>query len=413
MFALPSLTSMRARRAVTTVGLFGAAILVASACSSGSGRSATTAGATNAAPARVAPPPTTAPPTNPPVSIAVGSSSLGPIAVDASGRTLYSYDKDTPGSGTSACNGACAAAWPPALVGSQASAGPGLTGMVGLVTRADGTHQVALNGHPLYRFSGDQGSGDTTGDGFGGIWHVVHTSASPATTNPAPAVAAGTGTSSAPYAASSHPPTTSAPANGSPATINAGSSSPPNTNPAPAVAPGNRPASPPAGAQPPASTTPAKNTRATIAAGSSSLGSIVVDAAGRTLYRYDKDTPGSGTSACNGACATAWPPALVTGTPTAGPGVSGTIGMITRADGTHQITLDGHPLYRFSGDQGPGDTTGNGFGGIWHVVRTSASPASTPPASTPPTPTPPASTPPASTPPTTTPPASSGPWPGY
>jgi predicted lipoprotein with Yx(FWY)xxD motif len=51
--------------------------------------------------------------------------------------------------------------------------------------------------------------------------------------------------------------------------------------------------------------------------------------------------------------------------------VPGTIGVITRTDGTQQVTLDGHPLYHFSGDKAAGDTNGNGFGGIWHVVTTS------------------------------------------
>jgi predicted lipoprotein with Yx(FWY)xxD motif len=105
-----------------------------------------------------------------------------------------------------------------------------------------------------------------------------------------------------------------------------------------------------------------------LAVGRSSIGTIVVDNAGRSLYRFDKDTPGSGSSACNGACAAAWPPDLVQGAPTAGPGVTGSLGVVTRADGTHQLSLDGHPLYRYVGDQAPGDTTGNGFGGIWHVV---------------------------------------------
>jgi predicted lipoprotein with Yx(FWY)xxD motif len=122
--------------------------------------------------------------------------------------------------------------------------------------------------------------------------------------------------------------------------------------------------------------TPAPGHPATIAVGTSSLGPIVVDDSGHTLYRYDKDTPGSGMSACNGACATAWPPAIVTGQPSAGAGVAGTIGTITRADGSQQVTLDGHPLYRFAGDQSTGDTTGDGFGGIWHVVHANASAAS-------------------------------------
>jgi predicted lipoprotein with Yx(FWY)xxD motif len=116
----------------------------------------------------------------------------------------------------------------------------------------------------------------------------------------------------------------------------------------------------------------------TLEVGSTALGRLVVDSAGHTLYRFDKDTPGSGTSACTGACATAWPPDLVSGQPTVASGVAGTIGVITRADGTRQVTLDGHPLYRFAGDGAPGDTNGDGFGGIWHAVHaTPAGAAST------------------------------------
>jgi predicted lipoprotein with Yx(FWY)xxD motif len=114
---------------------------------------------------------------------------------------------------------------------------------------------------------------------------------------------------------------------------------------------------------------------ATVKAATSSLGSIVVDASGRTLYHFDHDTAGSGTSACTGTCATTWPADLVTGTPTAGAGVTGTLGVITRSDGGQQVTLDGHPLYHFSGDSAPGDTNGNGIGGIWHVVSATAAPA--------------------------------------
>jgi predicted lipoprotein with Yx(FWY)xxD motif len=131
------------------------------------------------------------------------------------------------------------------------------------------------------------------------------------------------------------------------------------------AAPTSQPAAP---ASQPAAPAPAT----TIAARTTSLGSIVVDSSGRTLYRFDKDMPGSGSSACNAACATTWPPAAVSGQPKAGTGVAGAIGQITRADGSQQVTLDGHPLYRFSGDQASGDTNGDGFGGIWHVVSAGA-----------------------------------------
>lgn len=115
---------------------------------------------------------------------------------------------------------------------------------------------------------------------------------------------------------------------------------------------------------------------ATVGVGTTSLGSVVVDASGLTVYKFDKDTVGSGTSACTGNCATTWPAETVSGTPTAGTGVPGTIGVITRTDGTQQVTLDGHPLYHFSGDKAAGDTNGNGIGGIWHVVTTSGAASS-------------------------------------
>jgi predicted lipoprotein with Yx(FWY)xxD motif len=115
---------------------------------------------------------TPSPPSGPPVTIALGASPLGQVAVDASGHTLYRFDMDTPGSGTSSCDRACAAAWPPALLSGQPTAGPGLIGTLGVVTRTDGTKQISLDGHPLYRYAGDQNPGDTTGDGIGGIWHA-------------------------------------------------------------------------------------------------------------------------------------------------------------------------------------------------------------------------------------------------
>jgi predicted lipoprotein with Yx(FWY)xxD motif len=161
--------STRARRALAISALSGAGLVVAAACSSGTPSSTSATGPV---------PTATQTGSHSATSIAVGRSSLGTIVVDNAGRTLYRFDKDTPGSGSSACTGACAAAWPPDLVQGAPTAGPGVTGTLGVVTRADGTHQLTLDGHPLYRYVGDQGRGDTTGDGFGGIWHVVHTATS-------------------------------------------------------------------------------------------------------------------------------------------------------------------------------------------------------------------------------------------
>jgi predicted lipoprotein with Yx(FWY)xxD motif len=99
----------------------------------------------------------------------------------------------------------------------------------------------------------------------------------------------------------------------------------------------------------------------------SSLGSFLVDSQGMTLYLYTKDTPN--TSNCYGGCATAWPPLLTTGAPTAGAGVDDSkLGTTTRTDGSTQVTYNGWPLYYFAGDHAAGDTTGEGKGGVWYVI---------------------------------------------
>jgi len=97
-----------------------------------------------------------------------------------------------------------------------------------------------------------------------------------------------------------------------------------------------------------------------------------------TLYTFDKDTTGATTSACTGACATAWPPLTATGTPTAGPGVPGTLGTISGS----QVTWDGHPLYRWMGDKAPGDVTGDGINGF-HTAKVSTSGGTAPSTATP------------------------------
>jgi predicted lipoprotein with Yx(FWY)xxD motif len=100
------------------------------------------------------------------------------------------------------------------------------------------------------------------------------------------------------------------------------------------------------------------------------LGSVLVDSQGHTLYLFEADK--TSTSTCAGACASAWPPAVVSGMPTAGAGVNARlIGTTKRADGTMELTYNNHPLYRFSGDAAPTDAKGqdiNGFGASWYVV---------------------------------------------
>ena len=95
---------------------------------------------------------------------------------------------------------------------------------------------------------------------------------------------------------------------------------------------------------------------------------VLTNADGLTLYWFAPDTPTA--SKCTGSCAAYWPP--VTGKPTGGPGVTGRLGTIKRADGAVQVTYDGHPLYTYVGDSGTGQARGNNLnlnGGLWYDVR--------------------------------------------
>ncbi len=97
---------------------------------------------------------------------------------------------------------------------------------------------------------------------------------------------------------------------------------------------------------------------------------VLTNSAGFTLYWFVPDT--STTSKCTGTCATYWPP--VTGPLIAGPGVTGTLGTITRPGGIVQATYDGHPLYTYVADTAPGQAKGNGInasGGLWHEMTVS------------------------------------------
>src|ERR1700760_770795 len=85
--------------------------------------------------------------------------------------------------------------------------------------------------------------------------------------------------------------------------------------------------------------------------------SVVTNAQGFTLYSFAPDTATA--SKCTGACAQIWPP--VTGPAAAGQGVTGTLGTITRSDGSKQITYNGHPLYTYTADTAAGQAKGNGI----------------------------------------------------
>ena len=128
---------------------------------------------------------------------------------------------------------------------------------------------------------------------------------------------------------------------------------------------------PAAGASSPAGAAPAS------AAGGGALAmtivsgtAVVTNSKGMTLYWFVPDS--STASKCSGSCATYWPPVI--GAVTAGSGVTGTLGSITRPDGTTQASYDGHPLYTYVGDSAPGQAKGNGLnisGGLWYEMTVS------------------------------------------
>ena len=127
----------------------------------------------------------------------------------------------------------------------------------------------------------------------------------------------------------------------------------------------------------PAAATPRVGTVLT-ANSTAQLGTVVVDGQGFTLYRFDKDSAKPPTSNCADDCAQKWPPVLATpGTPLTVEGVEQeAVGTINRADGTIQLTLNGWPVYRYSGDPQPGATSGQGVGGgEWAAVTPTGSKA--------------------------------------
>jgi predicted lipoprotein with Yx(FWY)xxD motif len=109
---------------------------------------------------------------------------------------------------------------------------------------------------------------------------------------------------------------------------------------------------------------------ASVKLASTPLGNVLVDAKGRTLYLFEADK--GAMSQCAGACATAWPPLDTTGKPTAGAGVDAArLSTTERADGSIEVTYNGHPLYTYAGDTAPGQTSGqgvDGFGAKWYVL---------------------------------------------
>lgn len=108
-----------------------------------------------------------------------------------------------------------------------------------------------------------------------------------------------------------------------------------------------------------------------------SLGPILTDADGNTVYLFEKDEADE--SYCSGECASVWPPVTTDGDAQAGDGADASLlTTIERDDGTQQVAYDGHPLYLYQGDSKPGDANGNGldqFGAEWYALTPDGSTA--------------------------------------
>ncbi|MFL9680712.1 MULTISPECIES: SCO0930 family lipoprotein [Streptomyces] len=240
------------------------------------------------------------------------SEELGPVVTDGAGFTLYRFDQDTANPPTSTCAGDCAAAWPPVLV-DDATAGRGLdAALIGSVKRADGSLQLTLAGWPLYRYAQDTAPRQTRGHGVGGTWFAAAPDGTKAEAE------AGAGTAE--------------------------------------TAPPSEPAAPKA--------LPALST-----VKDEKHGTIVRDGKGRTLYRFTKDTAWPMKSNCQGDCLELWKPAKLVDKKDV-KGIDPKLLIpLKRSDGTEQLTLDCWPLYWYTGDKKPGDTSGHGVNGTWFTVR--------------------------------------------
>jgi predicted lipoprotein with Yx(FWY)xxD motif len=117
--------------------------------------------------------------------------------------------------------------------------------------------------------------------------------------------------------------------------------------------------------------TPATAQAGALKTETTSAGTVLASTQGLTLYYFTEDKPGSGTSACTGSCAAAWPPLTAPVQAPAGVTLPGALAVITRAGGTKQVTIKGYPVYTYAGDKSPGQATGNGAEGEWHVIKIS------------------------------------------
>jgi predicted lipoprotein with Yx(FWY)xxD motif len=237
----------------------------------------------------------------------LGTSAVGEIVVGTDGRALYGFTNDI--DAISTCQGTCADAWPPVIVEPGWTVGPGLdTGIFATTKRDDGKLQLVAGKWPLYYYAGDAAPGDINGQASGEVWYLVDPDGTLLTDAETP-VADG------------------APAQGSASGL--------------------------------------------VSTGESSLGPVMVDAEGLTLYGFTNDI--DGLPSCYDDCADAWPPVLV-GSGELPAGLDSEVfSVIERTDGAFQLVAGVWPLYRFAGDAAPGDANGQSSGDVWFAVAPDAS----------------------------------------
>jgi predicted lipoprotein with Yx(FWY)xxD motif len=268
---------------------------------------------------------------------AAAAGPLNPVVVNGAGRTVYRFDKDSANPPRSNCDNSCVQTWEPIVVqpGARVFVDGVSSSDVGTVKRTDGTNQVTLKGWPIYLYTKDTKAGDVNGHGVGNVWFAISPDGQKAAQ---PAQGLDTATQ-VEYK------TGTARQNNAPANTGDFYRGPRNN--------------------------PAAMKWVQLTAGSAGGHSpIVHNALGVTFYRFDKDTARPSVSNCNGACTNTWEPVLVQhGSRIFVDGVStAQVGIITRADGTRQVTLGGWPLYLYTGDAAPGDIKGEGVGGQWFAI---------------------------------------------
>ncbi|MFD0265450.1 SCO0930 family lipoprotein [Streptomyces sp. NPDC127106] len=256
---------------------------------------------------------------------------VGSVVTDSAGVTLYRFDKDTPQPPKSTCDGDCATAWPP-VPADDASASSGIeAGLLGAVTRSDGTKQLTLAGWPVYRYAKDTKAGEANGEGVGGTWHALAPDGKKAIDKKQKA-GGGSGTE-----------TGSGMGSGAGSGYGSGSGS------------GSGDQSEKTGVE-------------LSVAANEKLGKILVDGQWRTLYRFDKDSAWPMKIGCVGSCTDTWKPAAPVDKSKATGIRPELIGTVKRPDGSEQLTIDCWPVYTFTGDTEPGQTNGHKKQNLWFAV---------------------------------------------